>query len=67
MLTKDLGPFTVAPVLSKVMYHVCPHLYPLQIAYLAKRTSKDAINTLHHHTTHHLDQKDAYISAIPLH
>ena len=44
-------------MLSKVMNYVCPHLDPLQFAYLAKRTTEDAINTLLHHTTHHLDKK----------
>ena len=39
------------------MNYVCPHLDPLQFAYLAKRTTEDAINTLLHHTTHHLDKK----------
>ena len=62
----DLRPVTLTPILSKclerimlskVMNYVCPHLDPLQFAYLAKRTTEDAINTLLHHTTHHLDKK----------
>ena len=62
----DLRPVILTPILSKclerimlskVMNYVCPHLDPLQFAYLAKRTTEDARNTLLHHTTHHLDKK----------
>ena len=44
-------------MLSKIIDYVRPYLDPLQFAYLAKRTTEDAINTLLHHTTHHLDKK----------
>ena len=39
------------------MNYACPQLDPLQFVCLAKRTTEDAINTLLHHTTHHLDKK----------
>ena len=47
---------------------VCPHLDPLQFAYLAKRTTEDAISTLLHHTTHHLHKKTlTYVRSLCIH
>ena len=68
-MDNDLRPVTLTPILSKcyeqvmlpkLKSHVMPLIDKLQFAYLEKRSTEDAINTLLHFTSHHLDQPKSY-------
>ena len=61
----DLRPVTLTSILSKcferimlpkIMFYAKPHLDNLQFAYLPDRCTEDAVNTLIHELTQHLDK-----------
>jgi hypothetical protein len=65
----DLRPVTLTSILSKclervglqlLMPHVEKHLDPMQFAYINKRSTTDAVCTLLHGITEHLDRKSSH-------
>lgn len=66
----DLRPITLTAILAKcfervmlpkIKFHIKPILDNLQFAYLDNRSTEDAINTLIHCVTQHLDKSKTYV------
>lgn len=68
-IDNDLRPITLTAILSKTFervmlpklkFFIMPKIDNLQFAYLDKRSTEDAMNTLLHFTTSHLDNPGTY-------
>ena len=69
LVDNDLSPITLTSIISKVyervmlpklLSHVKPCLDPLQFAYLQNRSTEDAISTVLHEISQHLDRPSSY-------
>ena len=69
VVDNDLRPITLTPIISKcyerimlpkLMEPVSPHMDNLQFAYLKLRCTEDAVNTLLHELSQHLDKPSTY-------